>query len=68
MPEAVIIPPLTEPSLFQLSGELHQIICRTESCILQAHTSFTAGLQYSGQPRLLFSERTKPVSSDKRLT
>lgn len=68
MPEAVIIPPLTEPSLFQLPRELHQIICHTVSCILQTHTSFTAGLQYSGQPRLLFLERTKPESSDKHFT
>lgn len=68
MPEAVIILPLTEPSLFQLSGEMHQIICHTESCILQAYTSFTAGLQYSGQPRLIFLERKKPESSDKHLT
>lgn len=67
MPEAVIIPPLTEPFLFQLSGELHQIICHTESCILQAHTSFTAGLQHTGQPRLFFLER-KPESLDNHLT
>jgi len=34
MPETVIIPLLTQPFVFHLSGELCQIICPTGSCTL----------------------------------